>query len=149
MTLYKVFSTKKQSQAVLCWHFLLHMALSNPAFSACRAFQTKKNIKGKIREGGPEDSGRREERRVGRKRPLVTVRGHRGLDGHSKEAPRANTVALTGPRRWLCRGRVLHGGQVANHRDTTLPAAMSTGRKRPAPVPKGLRVSHLRALQTP
>ena len=47
MTLYKVFSTKKERQAVLCWRFLLHMALRNTVFAACRAFQRKENIKGK------------------------------------------------------------------------------------------------------
>lgn len=31
-------------------------------------------------------------------------------------------------------------GQVANHRDTTLPTAVSAGLKRPAPVPKALQV---------
>lgn len=65
MTLYKVFSTKKQRQAVLCWHFLLHMARRAPAVSAHRAFQTKKNIKGKIRGGSPEESGRMEETGAG------------------------------------------------------------------------------------
>lgn len=47
MTLYKVFSTKKERQAVLCWRFLLHMALRNTVFAACRAFQRKENIKGR------------------------------------------------------------------------------------------------------
>ena len=112
MTLYKVFSTKKQRQAVLCWYILLHMALRNPAFSAYRAFQTKKNTKGEIRGGGPEESGRTEETRVGRRGPLLTARGHRGLGRHRKEATRANTAALTGPRRWLGRGRVPRGDKL-------------------------------------
>lgn len=86
MTLYEVFSTKKQRQAVLCWRFLLHMALRDPAFSAYRAFQTKKNIQGNMRGGGPEESGRTEETRVGRRGPLLTARGHEGQKrGHPSQ----------------------------------------------------------------
>lgn len=96
MTLYKVFSTKKQRQAVLRWRVLLHMALSNPAFSACRALQTKKNSKGKIREGGPEDSGRREERRVGRKEASSYSEGAQGTGRAQKRGHRSQQEALTG-----------------------------------------------------
>lgn len=105
------------------------MALSNPAFSACRAFQTKKNSKGKIREGGPEDSGRRAERRASRNEVSSYSEAAQGTGRAQKRGPRSQHGGPDRCKEMSVQRQGAAWGKVANHRDTTLPTAMSTGRK--------------------
>lgn len=98
MTLQKVSATKKETQAVLCWRFLLHMALRACAVSVQSLPDKDKHQGGHQRRRFRAGEARAEEE-VGGPRPVPQVLGGEAWTGAEKRPPPATTVALTGPRR--------------------------------------------------